>query len=359
MRNTMLAVACLGLLALTSSTALAWGSGTHQKLAVLFYQDPIIAGFAAEFGTPVSTVTSGAGDLDFVGDPHHGIYHSGQWLMVINREYVYKPASPTDWFALDETTRLKYMMHNLGDVAVPIGHSPANTYPGAGSGTMKEAYFEGQADILNAYGNPSLYSGSSYTGTVSQCIDQYYTEHMANVAYFAANVSEGFLTVTPKANASASAHTAWAFSQKLAKVILTDYYLAKRSAATGAAKDVTVGPGQTALFSAADVCDPDNIVWDSNGTYSSNLANKGIAQVRWDINGDGIYETTGLEASFTYSQLIAMFGPNALVNYGIEVTDDEGNVSTDFGSLQLIPEPMSLLLLSAGVFALPRRKKNA
>lgn len=340
-----------------SSVALGWGPGIHQELAARFYEAPLIAGFAAEFGTDVSAVVSGADDLDFASSDHKSKYHDGQWTMVVNREYVRYAASPSDWYDLDETTRLKYMMHNLGDVSVPIGHSPANSVPGAESGQVKEAFFEAQADV-GSYGSPAFYSGSGYTGTVSQCVSQYYNEHMSNVYYFRDNVSTGFLTVTPWANANASAHTGWALAQKLARVILTDYYLSRRPAATGAATDITVGPGQTAVFDASNLRDPDNVVWASNGTYSYDAGWTGITQIRWDLDGDGVYETTGLTLSRTYAQLAALIGPNASRMFGIEVTDDEGNVTYDSALLTTVPEPAGLLWLTFGSALLNRRRKK-
>lgn len=325
---------CGVICSLRATTAFAWGPSIHRDLADRYYDDSMIAAFAVEFGTDVDAVTAGAGDLDFAGDPDHAKYHGGQWTMVIAREYVYRPANPTDWFDIDETKRLKYMMHNLGDVAVPIGHSPANQYPGAEPNQIKEAVLEGLAD-LGFYGNPSLYSGTWYTGTVSQCIDQYYDEHMDNVAYF---IGGGDNETT--------AHKAWALSQKLARVILADYYLAKHQAAEGAAKDITVAPSETATFSAADLRDPDNIVWASNGTYSDDPNDSGITRVRWDIDGDDVYETDTLEAARTYAQLAALIGTNSTVTYGLEVTDDEGNVTHATGTLTTIPEPTTLLLLA-------------
>lgn len=356
MRLVKRAVVSLGFCFLLSSAVFAWGPGKHQELAGMFYNDPLIAGFASEFGTNVSDVTSGADDLDFASSDHKSKYHDGQWTMVTAREYVNTPASPSDWFDLDETTRLKYMMHNLGDVAVPIGHSPANSYPGAEPNQPKEFIFEVLQADAGTFGNPSAPTGGWYTGTVSQCIDQYYTEHMANVAYFAANVSGLSL---PANNANASAHTAWAVSQKLAKVILADYYLAKRSAADGAAQDITVGPGQSAMFTAADLRDPDNIKWNGDGTYYYDGTWTGISQTRWDIDGDGNYETTGLEASRTYAQLVGMFGANAIVTFGLEIVDDEGNVTHDTGTLTLVPEPATLLLTTVGMILLPLRKKRS
>ncbi|MBN1942007.1 MAG: PEP-CTERM sorting domain-containing protein [Phycisphaerae bacterium] len=359
MRTTRRMFICVGLLGLSASLASAWGPSIHQDLADRYYEDPLIYALADEFNTDIDAVTAGAGDLDLVGDPDHGLYHSGQWDMVRYRQYVLIPANPshpTKWFDIDDTTRLKYMMHNLGDVAVPIGHSPANQVPGAEPDQLKEAFFEGQADV-GSYGSPSLYTGSSYTGTVSQCIDQYFDEHMVNVHYFVDNVSTGFLTVEPWSNANYSAHVAWDLSQKLAKVILADYYLALRPAAEGAVEDVTVGPGETATFTAADLRDPDNIKWNSDGSHYYDAGWSGISQVRWDLDGDGIYETTGLTTSRTYSQLAALIGPNASRLFGIEVTDDEGNVTTDTATLTTIPEPASLLLLTVGGLLGYRRKR--
>lgn len=350
---------CVCLCALVSPTASAWGPIIHEELAQTYYNDGPVSSLAAEFGTNVSVVVGGAGDLDFASTDHKDKYHRTQWLMSLNREYVYRPANPSRWFDLDETTRLKYMMHNLGDVAVPIGHSPANSYgPAAASGQTKELAFEiFQAD-MGSYGSPSA-PGSWYTGTIANCVSQFYANCMANTAYFANNVSpSGLFSVSPWSNANTAAHEGWRISQMLAKAVLTDYYLAKRSAAD-AGPDITVGPGETVIFSAADLRDPDNIIWDGsgNGTYGYSSSWTGISQVKWDLDGDGIYETTGVEASRTYAQLAGLIGSNASELFGIEVTDDEGNISYDTALLTTVPEPMTLGIMVAGGVALLRRRK--
>ena len=76
---------CLVLCSLVSSTAFAWGPRIHKELAGTYYTGSLLSSFADEFGTDVSAVVNGADDLDFAGDPHHEIYHRGQWLMVLNR----------------------------------------------------------------------------------------------------------------------------------------------------------------------------------------------------------------------------------------------------------------------------------
>lgn len=342
---------CAGSYLMFSSTLYAWGPLKHRALAGSYYSDPAIADFAVEFYTDVSTVVNGAGELDFAPEEEHGKYHGGQWKMVADREYVYRPANPSDWFDIGETKRLKYMVHNLGDVSVPIGHAPANSHPGAPSGTSKEDYFELQAD-LNSYGNP-MAPISWYTGRVSDCVSQFYDECYTNADYFANNVSVGFFTVTPLANATAAAQEAWKISQKLARVILTDYYLAKRPAAD-AGEDLTVGPGQSVTFSAVDLRDPDNIVWDADGSgnyhYDENWT--GIIQASWDLDNDGIYETTGLEVTKTYAEIAAMIQPNSSIDFGIEVLDDEGNLTYDTASLNITPEPASPPVFPAGALLL-------
>ena len=186
----------LGLLLVCANHALGWGPGKHVDLAGQYYADPLIAGFAAEFGTDVMAVVNGADDLDFVGDPHHAIYHAGQWLMSLNREYVYTPASPTDWFDLDETTRLKYMMHNLGDTSVPLGHSPAREID---DNDIKEGLFELTAEG-STYGSLST-PATWYTGKISDCVNQFYNDCIANARYFRDNVST---LCQPTANAAVS-----------------------------------------------------------------------------------------------------------------------------------------------------------
>ncbi len=332
-------IVCVGFCSMVSSSAFGWGpTSTHQALAGKFYEDPLIAGFASEFGTSVSTVVNGAGALDTAGEPNHGLYHSGQWDMVQYRQYIYVPgdSNHTKWYNLDETTRLKYMMHNLGDVSVPIGHSPANQNPDAPSGSVKEAFFEGQAEV-GSYGSPTAPTGY-YTGTISNIVGQFYNDCMANTDYFAHNVSTGFLTVTPWANANTAAHEGWRISQQLARAVLADYYLAKRNPAE-AGLDKTINPGGLAVFDATGLRDTDNVTWNSDGTYHYSSDWTGINQVRWDLNGDGTYDFTGLNLSKTYLELATMFGgiPTTPTTVRIEVLDDEGIYWQDTAALTLTP----------------------
>jgi hypothetical protein len=335
-KNSTAFLAALGILSLVGA-AFGWSPvSTHQELAGMFYSDPLIAAFAAEFGTDVSAVVNGAGALDSASSDHKSKYHSGQWTMCTAREYVYYAPSPSDWYEIDETTRLKYMMHNLGDVAVPIGHSPANEVPGAESGQLKEAFFEGQAEV-GSYGSPSAPTGGWYTGTVSDCVNQFYADAIANAQYFAANVSTGFLTVTPWENANYAAHVGWDNSQKLAKVILTDYYLAKRGTIVNAGGNYAAEPGQSISFSSAGSEDPDSVSWSGDGTYSNNGG--GLEEFLWDLDNDGQYDdASGDSPALSYETLAGMgLATGQWLTIGLEVVDNEGIAGYDTAELALYP----------------------
>ncbi len=358
-RTSVLATVILAVVSIAApATVFGWGPGKHQDLAEKFYQQPIISSLAIEFGTNVSAVTSGAGELDYAGDPHHALYHSGQWVMVGNREYAYTSSwSSNKWAALDETTRLKYMMHNLGDVAVPIGHSPSNMVVGGQSGTAKEAILEGLADF-GSYGSPSTPT-SWYSGTVfditrpiyggQQTIDS--IDDIAGAGkYQLDDITNALAYAAGRSNESA-AKEGWRISQMLARVVLADYYLSRRNAA--AASQVVVTAGSNVTFDASAIRDPDNITWNTDGSYYYRGDWTGISQVRWDFNGDDVYDATGVQVARSYSQLASAIDEFGNVNYKIEVTDDEGVqwYGTGTASVGVIPEPATGWLILASVIS--------
>jgi hypothetical protein len=308
---------------LVPTAAFGWGATIHKSLAGKYYDETLIANFATEFGTSVSTVVNGAGELDSASSSVKAIYHSGQWTMMENRYYVYRPGASDGnvWYGLDETTRLKYMMHNLGDVAVPIGHSPANTVPGAEPNQMKEALLEGFAD-LGSYGSPSVPT-SWYAGTISQIVSTFRADCVANAQNYVASSDN-----------TTAAHEGWRISQMLGKAVLADYYLSQRSAAD-AGPNKTVRPGGIAVFDAMALRDPDNITWNTDGTYYYRSDWTGISRVRWDFDGNGVYDATGVQIAKNYNQLWTALGGNTSATFGIEVLDDEGRSWYDTASLTL------------------------
>jgi hypothetical protein len=347
---------------LTPTIVYGWGfTVIHEALASQYYTNPEVLALANYFGTNVSDVTAGAGDLDSAGDPDHATYHGGQWDMTKYRQYAYDANYATNkWYdsGHSRATLIKYMLHNLGDNSVPIGHSPANEVSGAGSGQTKEAYFEAQGDF-SSYGGPSDVTPSSwYSGTISQIVTTFHSDDIANTIYFRDNVSTGFLTVTPWANANAAAHEGWRIDQMLGRAVMTDYYLTQCSplqakpsglstwSGSVATPTGAVPQGANATFDASALRDPDNITWNSNGTYYYRSDWTGISQVQWDFNNDGTYDATGLQVAKNWWALRALFGGGSSGTCRVDVLDDEGlHWSTTANiTLAAIPEPGSGLL---------------
>jgi hypothetical protein len=349
--HAFLAVVACMLVLCGPATVLAWGPSIHDALAAKFYQNADVLDLANKFGTNVSDVTGGAGDLDTAGSPDHGNYHSGQWDMVQYRQYAYASNWASNrWYDSGHgtATLIKYMLHNLGDVSVPIGHSPANQNPNAPSNTLTELILEGSAD-LGSYGSP-VTPTSWYSGTISQVVGQFYTDCMANTHNF----------VDLGASNSTVANEGWRIDQMLGRCVMADYYLSQCSPADAGADRIVTQGGPAAVFDATALRDPDNITWNSDGSKHYRSDWTGITQVRWDFNNDGAYDYTGLTASKSYLALKALFHGGNSGTCRIDVLDDEGLHWTDTANISLvIPEPSTIaMLIGMGLAVMLRRLRR-
>ncbi|MBN1553340.1 MAG: hypothetical protein JXA11_01235, partial [Phycisphaerae bacterium] len=171
---------------LISASAFGWGGPSHSAMCTQVFDDDVVS--------PLLSAIDDVDEIeDYIGEP--GSWQDGQWDNVEARAYIPGISSPNgkNWDSLDETTRLKYMMHNCGDVAVPIGHSPACYNPGGYSHTVNEAALEAQVALWSTYpdieGTSSWYNDEtnttySYTGTITDILDEHYDACRNNMTWF-------------------------------------------------------------------------------------------------------------------------------------------------------------------------------
>lgn len=86
-----------------------------------------------------------------------------------------------------------------------------------------------------------------------------------------------------------------------------------------------------------------------------------IASYVWDLDGDGFFETDAgsqamLNLDYSYLEVLGLSFdiPHTI---SLRVTDNFGYEDTASTSLTIVPEPLTLGLLSLGAVALQRRKK--
>ncbi|MBN1555335.1 MAG: PEP-CTERM sorting domain-containing protein [Phycisphaerae bacterium] len=354
-------------LLLLSANAFGWGGPSHSAMCHQVFDDPVVSPLLSQISN-ISTIE------DFIGEPASG-WQDGQWGNVQARAYIPGISSPNgkNWDSLDETTRLKYMMHNVGDVAVPIGHSPACYNPNGYSNTIAEAALEAQVSTWSTYpdieGTTTWYNDETghtyhYTGTIYDVLEEHYYACRDNRDWFKAQPTPWYLF---GAHTTGVNHDAgWngtAIAQMLMRAMIVDYILHKVKAAT--IGDVHYLPGSNSYdFDANSSYDKDNIIWQSNGTYTQ--AGGGLDEFYWDVNDDGTWEsisTTG-HVYYTAAELIAMgLTPNSKVYYPFAMIDDEGKWHESRSWFNFypgggVPEPTSLSLLAVGAIAIVKRRRR-
>lgn len=316
----------VGLLTLALATsAFGWGGPSHSMLAGNIFNDAAIKPFISEFGINAGAVTS------WSDEPPSDWHHPG-YSMIVARGYL-GTYSGDNWAGLDETTRLRYMTHILMDCGVPINHSPANqVYPGT---QVAEGALEAQASTWSD--SPNV-SGNSYSGTFSQVVSTFTSECVTNAQNFKNSGTEWYLLGAHSTDENR--HYGWigqTLALKFARAVLTDYFLAKRGTHAEAGSGYAVDPNGNVTFSSAGSYDPDSITWRTNATYYNNGG--GITSVKWDLDNDGTYETTGSTASKTHAQLVSMIGYTEGKTIEVQVTDNEGKVATDTATVAVYSNP--------------------
>jgi len=317
---------CVWLVVLSiSSSVFGWSSNAHQGLTANIFTDPEISSFLTEFGIDRNAVINGSDDLDTdKNNSQWEQFHSGQWTTFATRQYVENLNGLSKWYTtsgMDETRRLKYLMHNVMDVGVPLGHSPAREVY---VDTVTEAILEFQAEFWNPYpGPPSV----TYSGTISQIMTQFHDDCVANAAWFKAG-----------GNSTTAGWQGMLISQKLAKAFLTDYFLSKRNVVAAISGTYGVNPGGSATLSSAGSYDPDSITWNTNATYYNNGG--GIVAYNWDLNNDGVYgDVAGASVGLSYQQLYNIIGPTEGRTIKLQVVDDEGKVNYASSTVAVYTNP--------------------
>jgi hypothetical protein len=362
-------------LGMMTETALGWAGNSHSRLCRITFDDPVVSPLL-ELKDPATNLTT----IEwFDGEP--GDYQSGQWSNIAARAYIDTGVSPNglDWWGLDETTRLKYMQHNTSDVGVPIGHSPASYNPGGFTDTGKEAYLEAQVGTWTDY--PSVYgtcnftnskTGHSYsfTGSYDVVLNTFYDACRDNMTW-SKNHLAGFPYVHDYNDYRAAGWNGTTIALMLQRATFVDYFLTKQSPvalATGA--DRVIYPGEVVHFSAENSYDPDEITWNSNGTYTNiGTSLESDIEYYWDFNSDYSWDWIDDDplVDMTYNQLLALGIPtNQWVDCTLWIKDNEGKWDKDVDSLYLdsgggmsmTPEPASLCLLAVGGLAMIRRKRH-
>jgi hypothetical protein len=312
----------------------AWGGPSHAALAEQLLNDPVIKPFVTEFGINVGAITS------FTGEPPDAWHHPG-WETLINRGYngVYQSQN---WASLDETTRLKYLIHIATDCGVPLGHSPAGQ---AGyKNTLAELALEGQVSGWDTY--PSIVGTSAYThsrtgsstdftGTYAEIITKFHVACLENAAYFD---GRSFWDIADYNKAAGWNGTT--LGQFLGRAMLADYFLAKRDAVATIVGTYGVNPGQSATFDSTGSNDPDSITWNSSGGYDNNGG--GLKSILWDLNNDGTFETAGAMPTLSYETLYNMIGPNEGKAIRLQVIDDEDKIAYATSTLAVYTAPVAL-----------------
>ncbi|MBN1553339.1 MAG: PEP-CTERM sorting domain-containing protein [Phycisphaerae bacterium] len=356
---------------LTGGTVFGWGGPTHSALTTITFDDPVVAPLLSlkDAGTDLSAIEN------WIYEPASG-WQDGQWTNFTARAYIDTGESPNelDWQGLDETTRLQYMTHNATDVGVPIGHAPACYNPGGFTDTGKEAYLEAQVSTWSDY--PSVYGtcnftnsktghSYSYTGTYDEIINTHYNACRDNMSWSKTHLG-GFPYFTDYEDYSAAGWNGTKIALLLQRMVLVDYFLAKQSpvaSATGA--DRVVYPGQTVHFNASNSYDPDEILWQSNGTYYNLGTNPDTdLEYYWDFNGDGTWDWIDDDpyVNMTYNQLLALGTPtNQWVDCEFWIKDNEDKWACDIDALYLstsgAPEPATVSLLTVGALAMLKRRR--
>jgi len=327
----------------------AWGGPSHSELAQILFNDSNISPFISEFGINVGDVTS------WTSEPPDEWHHPG-WAMLVARGYLGTYGSQ-NWAGLNETTRLRYLTHIAVDCGVPIGHSPASdTY----TNKVAEAHLEAQVATWSSYpsiaGTCYFQHGSTgystcFDGTYTQIISKFYSACLNNANWYEGK--ENWLGLHSTDTNRTAAWAGTTLGLNLGRAILVDYFLAKRNTVAVANGPYSVSPGGSITFSSAGSYDPDSITWNANATYYNNGG--GLTTIQWDLNGDGVYETSGASPTLTYSALYALGGPTTGRTISLRVVDDEGKVATATSTLTVYA-PSNVLIsptLNNGSFESP------
>jgi hypothetical protein len=353
---------------LMGGNAFGWGGPTHSALCKQVFDDPIVAPQVSRLSpSAISTIENWTGEPP---DP----WQDSQWGNVYNRSYIDGRPSPNDldWQSLDQTTRLKYMMHNLADVAVPIGHSPACYNPNGYSNTVIEGILEAQVSTWGTYpdveGTTTWHndeSGSTYyyTGTITEILNTHYDACRDNRDWYKSTEHwPGWHTTEENHDAG---WNGTAIAQMLMRAMFMDYMLNMNPLTIYAPN---ASGTNSITFDQHNSYDPDCISWNSDATYDKlrGIQPQGIKYFWYDLDNDGVDDVQSWENTMTMSAetLINTYGAQrGQWNYYRVRGKDNENISTYVtGKFYLnpiaAPEPATMSLLAiSGAITLLRGKR--
>lgn len=350
MQRTLLPL-CLVVLVL-GGTAFGFGPTVHNATAVAELSNTWVAPTMYAIGLNPTTV----GNRSYLADlPSNNTWEQPQWEGgILSRGYVYD----AKWGQLSEADRISFLMHVSTDVGMPCGHSPARPYWNSYENTL-----EARAETWTSVPGISSY----YTGTIANQRSQFSSDCIANAQWGAANV-----TSTWEASFGADGRTVmWngmIYGEKMSVAVILDYFRAKMPTVAEANGGYSVSPGGSVTFSSANSYDPDEVSTNANGSASQTWT--GLTR-SWDLNDDGVFETSGASPTLTYAQLQALGLGVGSHTARLRCQDNEGStyldqynnggVSYDTASFYMygsglmaaaVPEPSSIAMLLAMAISL-------
>lgn len=291
-------------LLISTGTVHAVGPTAHGKAATNMLNYWTVTPFLSQYGLSASTIASMAYEAD--NSPWHDTYEHPCWEEVnSSRGFIFD----SKWGNLDETRRLSILCHLAADAGVPLGHSPANQV--WSNGTV-EALLEARMDTWGGF--PGI---NAYTGTYTDQANTFYSQCIANAQWFQANHSIWNSDYTTAGWAGLT------YGQQLGSAMLVNYFLAKAPSVANANGSYAVNPGGNVTFNSSGSYDPDSVNTNSDGSYYNNGG--GITSYAWDLNNDGVYETSGASPTLNYDELYSLVGPTEGKTIRLRVQDDEGS----------------------------------
>ena len=184
-----------------------------------------------------------------------------------------------NFVALDENTRIGYILHDTCDCGVPVSHAPANEV------WTDQGLFgaENQLEIWNQQSLPSSMP-SLYAGTYAQNLSQFHTDQIDLATRYQNNHGAG--------DYGWAAAEGYRNALRLSQTVLLDYFLLKLPEVAKANGPYVVNANGTLHLNSSGSYDPDGDVFSS---------------IAWDLNNDGTYDVFGANPSVSYNDLTNVY----------------------------------------------------
>ncbi len=119
----------------------------------------------------------------------------------------------------------------------------------------------------------------------------------------------------------------------------------------------------------ADADGPYTVEWylaealalDASGSYDLDTGlGDSIVEYAWDLDNNGVWDVTSANPflSMSQSQYAPYFGGAGSYTFAVKVTDATGLAGIDYGQIDFVPEPATLLFALAGVGLLRSRRRG-